>query len=337
MGKFNKGRGKGRNKGGNRNNNNDRGRGRDDRGQNNKTWEFVLENARFEAFYKAMNFLKDDEDFDSFMKTLRDPLPACFRINSEYIFGNELKRELHSFVGREVTVDIKGESKLIKAVEQLVWYPEERGCAYKLGTDKRAIRKCDQLSGLHQWLIKNTDNGNITRQEAVSMVPPLALDVHPHHLVLDMCAAPGSKTTQLLEIINKSRHANDEHKGLVVANDSDTDRAYMLVHQCRRINSAQLMICTHKGQLFPRVSKDNQSGYFDRVLADVPCSGDGTLRKNPMIWQSWSCSNSAALHNLQLIIARRAVQLTKDDGLMVYSTCSMCPYEDEAVVALVCQ
>jgi 16S rRNA C967 or C1407 C5-methylase (RsmB/RsmF family) len=62
----------------------------------------------------------------------------------------------------------------------------------------------DSLKGLHEWMVKNTDNGNITRQEAVSMVPPLALDVKPHHRCLDMCAAPGSKTSQLLEICSKS-------------------------------------------------------------------------------------------------------------------------------------
>ena len=77
----------------------------------------------------------------------------------------------------------------------------------------------------------------------------------------------------------------------------------------------------------------NQDGFFDRVLCDVPCSGDGTLRKNPAIWQKWSTSSALSLHPLQLIIAQRGVQLLKAGGLMVYSTCSMSPYEDEAVIA----
>jgi hypothetical protein len=116
----------------------------------------------------------------------------------------------------------------------------------------------------------------------------------------------------------------------------------MLVHQCKRINSPLLMITTHKGQQFPRienvmasleVGKRKQSGYFDRVLCDVPCSGDGTLRKNPAIWTKWMTSAATTLHPLQLMIAQRGLPLLKPGGLMVYSTCSMSPYEDEAVVA----
>ena len=83
----------------------------------------------------------------------------------------------------------------IKALESLPWYPLENG--YKIGTDRKTIRKLPGLEPLHKWMIKNTDSGNITRQEAVSMVPPLALNVSSHHKCLDMCAAPGSKTSQV--------------------------------------------------------------------------------------------------------------------------------------------
>jgi multisite-specific tRNA:(cytosine-C5)-methyltransferase len=86
-------------------------------------------------------------------------------------------------------------SPQIAPVQQLAWYPN--GDGYKLGTDRRTLRKSDDLESLHKWMVQHTDNGNITRQEAVSMVPPLALNVSPHHKCLDMCAAPGSKTTQV--------------------------------------------------------------------------------------------------------------------------------------------
>ena len=64
------------------------------------------------------------------------------------------------------------------------------------------------------------------------MVPPLALNVQPSHKCLDMCAAPGSKTSQLLEVVDRCKDLPPEQQGLVVANDSDTDRAYMLVSIC---------------------------------------------------------------------------------------------------------
>ena len=302
-----------------------------------KPQEFA--NPRMEAFFKAQGFVGDGE-WDQFLDALRSPLPACFRINMGYAFHEVLKEELNSYAGTIVKLD---EGTEVQPVQQLNWV--STGNAYKLGADKRTIRKSEDLKmkKLHDWLMKNTDNGNITRQEAVSMVPPLALDVQPHHLVLDMCAAPGSKTTQMMEIIDQSLIASpggEHNNGLVVANDADTDRSYMLVHQTRRMNSPLLVICTHKGQNIPKFrvptspSPSGMShGYFDRVLADVPCSGDGTLRKNPMIWTRWTTGNAITLHPLQLMIARRGFQLLKPGGLMVYSTCSMMPYEDEAVVA----
>ena len=84
---------------------------------------------------------------------------------------------------------------------------------------------------LHNFLVSETESGNISRQETVSMIPPLVLDVKPHHKVLDMCAAPGSKTAQLIEALHAVEDALPE--GIVVANDCDNARCYMLVHQVR--------------------------------------------------------------------------------------------------------
>jgi 16S rRNA C967 or C1407 C5-methylase (RsmB/RsmF family) len=138
-------------------------------------------------------------------------------------------------------------------------------------------------------------------------------------------------------------------------------RAYMLVHQCRRLNSPLLMVTTHKvilsslspsvllisskGQEFPTVISDfNQAspsvpvrasranGVFDRVLCDVPCSGDGTLRKTPNIWAKWGISSASSLYPLQLQIAERGLRLVKCGGILVYSTCSLSPYGESAPV-----
>jgi 16S rRNA C967 or C1407 C5-methylase (RsmB/RsmF family) len=294
------------------------------RGDENTRSSWVLENARLQAFYKAQKFLDGEEDFAAFMKHLQTPLPACFRIWSDYAFADELRNQMLQFAGKTMAVD----GAEIRAAEQLHWYPG--GYAYKLGTDRRSIRKLEELNDLHKWMMQHTDNGNITRQEAVSMVPPLALNVEPHHRCLDMCAAPGSKTSQLLEIVNRSLAYPESQQGTVVANDADTDRAYMLVHQCKRINSPLLVVSTHKGQQFPTITETEGVAkavpFFDRVLCDVPCSGDGTLRKNPAIWDKWSTSGGVTLHPLQLMIAQRGLQLLNEGGLMVYSTCSMSPY-----------
>ena len=119
--------------------------------------------------------------------------------------------------------------------EALAWFPGER--AWQSGTaDRRQIRKDERLEALKRWLVAHNSAGAITRQEAVSMVPPLFLDVQPHHAVLDLCAAPGSKTSQLLEHVHAPAAAAADDRGVdaraaeaatgyVVANDADTQRA----------------------------------------------------------------------------------------------------------------
>ena len=83
------------------------------------------------------------------------------------------------------------------------------------------------------------------------MLPPLLLDVQSHHLIFDMCAAPGSKTAQLLELI-QSHHMNtlkrpniEIPQGVVIANDADAKRAFLLTHQMNRLNTANIVITNH--------------------------------------------------------------------------------------------
>lgn len=80
-----------------------------------------------------------------------------------------------------------------------------------------------------------------------------------------------------------------------------------------------------------------QSLDFDRVLCDVPCSGDGTLRKNHEIWSHWTPADGNGLHSLQLRILKRGINILKQGGRIVYSTCSMNPVENEAVIAAALQ
>ncbi|XP_031781809.1 tRNA (cytosine(34)-C(5))-methyltransferase isoform X3 [Nasonia vitripennis] len=155
-------------------------------------------------------------------------------------------------------------------------------------------------------------------------------------LVLDMCAAPGSKTAQLIEMI----HADEKiplPEGFVIANDLDNNRCYMLVHQAKRLNSPNILITNHDSSVMPNFTVTQADGSkgtlkFDRILADVPCSGDGTMRKNPDIWCKWSPANGNNLHGIQYRIAKRGVELLAVGGKMVYSTCSLNPIENEAVL-----
>jgi tRNA (cytosine34-C5)-methyltransferase len=172
------------------------------------------------------------------------------------------------------------------------------------------------------------------------MVPALLLDVHAHHRVLDMCAAPGSKTAQIMEALIAEK-AFDGTNGFVVANDANEKRGYLLVHQLQRLGLDNFVVTCHEGQDFPGLYGHGQNSAlqrtnaFDRVLCDVPCSGDGTIRKNRNLWGRWAPGSALTLHPVQIDLGLRAAALLRDNGdsTMTYSTCSLNPVENEAVVA----
>jgi 16S rRNA C967 or C1407 C5-methylase (RsmB/RsmF family) len=196
------------------------------------------------------------------------------------------------------------------------------------------------VQAFHSCLLNHTEYGNIDRQEAVSMLPVLLLDIQPSEspFVLDMCASPGSKTTQILDMLR------DAVGGAVIANDMNKKRAYMLVHRLSRNTLQKAVVTCCPGQDFPGLfrktmdAKEKKERWqlqstncFDRVLCDVPCSGDGTLRKNQGLWKEWHIGQGLTLFETQLQLALRGAALLKVGGLMVYSTCSFNPIEGEAV------
>ncbi|ESQ53256.1 hypothetical protein EUTSA_v10024482mg [Eutrema salsugineum] len=304
----------------------------------NRTWS----NLDFEEYYKEQRIVKAEE-WDSFMDILRKPLPAAFRVNSNGQFCDEIRSILENDFVKSLQAEAI-ESGELEAIKPLPWYP--KNLAWHSNFSRKEIRKNHTLERFHEFLKLETEVGNMTRQEAVSMVPPLFLDVHPDHFVLDMCAAPGSKTFQLLEIIHETSEPGSLPNGMVVANDVDYKRSNLLIHQTKRTCTTNLMVTNNEGQHFPSCNSKRTLSIaseiyhhtidqllFDRVLCDVPCSGDGTLRKAPDIWRRWNSGSGNGLHSLQVVLAMRGLSLLKVGGRMIYSTCSMNPIEDEAVVA----
>ncbi|CAI7989852.1 RNA cytosine C(5)-methyltransferase NSUN2 [Geodia barretti] len=286
-----------------------------------------------------------EQEWDQFMSILRQPLPSTFRITGTRHVATAVRECLQQTFFLELSKALQGaggQGEELAPPTPLPWYPDQ--LAWYVPLSKAFIRKSPDVSKFHRFLVDESDQGNISRQEAVSMIPPLVLDVLPHHKVLDMCAAPGSKTAQLIEMI----HANDERtpsplpSGVVVANDADNKRCYMLVHQAKRLKSPCFMVTNHDASVFPVLYHHDEHDvrcplYYDRVLCDVPCSGDGTLRKNPTIWRSWNPALGAGLHRLQLRILNRGLELLQPGGRLVYSTCSLNPVENEAVLATILQ
>ena len=170
------------------------------------------------------------------------------------------------------------------------------------------------LSALHE-------TGRLTRQEAVSMIPAIVLDAKPGELVLDLCASPGSKTTQIAEHL--------EGSGIVMANEIASSRINTLVANVKRHGSITPIITHHDGRFIPKVPRTG----FDKILVDAPCTGSATTRKNPEVWKKWLPSGGKSLHKLQLELLLKAINLTKPGGKIVYSTCSLDPVENEAVIS----
>ncbi|XP_034016937.1 RNA cytosine C(5)-methyltransferase NSUN2 [Thalassophryne amazonica] len=267
------------------------------------------------------------------MAAMREPLPATIRITGYKSHAKEILHCLKEKYFKEIQ-NLEIDGQMIEAPQPLSWYPDEQ--AWHTNMSRKIIRKSPLLEKFHQFLVSETESGNISRQEAVSMIPPLLLKIEPQHKILDMCAAPGSKTAQLIEML----HADMEvpfPEGFVIANDVDNKRCYLLVHQAKRLNSPCIMVVNHDASCLPtlQIDRDGKKDilFYDRILCDVPCSGDGTMRKNIDVWKKWTTNNSLHLHGLQLRIAVRGIEQLAVGGRLVYSTCSLNPIEDEAVIA----
>ncbi|WP_336326574.1 RsmB/NOP family class I SAM-dependent RNA methyltransferase [Halovenus sp. HT40] len=175
----------------------------------------------------------------------------------------------------------------------------------------------DQAGGnwpyVHGWL-----HG----QEEVSAIPARVLDPQPGERVWDCCAAPGSKTTQLAALM--------EDTGRLVATDNNMGRVSALRSNAERLGVTNLAITIEDSRNHSLKPFDGE--LYDRTLVDVPCSCEGTIRKNPDVLEEWSYEHVEGTAGVQKGILRRAIQATREGGTVVYSTCTFAPEENEAVL-----
>eukprot|EP00931_Biecheleriopsis_adriatica_P066296 TRINITY_DN40690_c0_g1_i1.p1 TRINITY_DN40690_c0_g1~~TRINITY_DN40690_c0_g1_i1.p1 ORF type:complete len:765 (-),score=156.53 TRINITY_DN40690_c0_g1_i1:22-2316(-) len=332
----------------------------------------VRENADLEAYYGAVltgpNGLTDG-CWATALSWLRTPAPLVIRplgTHSSYDFARDLAE-----VGKALAVEA-GTDLGPKWLEPWSVWQVTRTEGQQWQTWQR----------LTQLLFRAQKSGECAVQELSSTIPAQLLDVREGDTVCDLCAAPGSKTLQLLEALSAPGAA-----GLLVANELCPRRASLLAERLRRdpgSASSRCVVTRCNAAIFPTLfrcerikeelgrhviedgtwqalrhgdelglavwqrlagqgtsqSQASSTAWsrrrkvkFDRVLADVPCSGDGTLRKSPDIWCAWSAARGLANFPRQLAILRRALELLQEGGRVVYSTCSLNPVECEAVVA----
>ena len=162
--------------------------------------------------------------------------------------------------------------------------------------------------------------GYIYVQEASSMIPPVVLDPQPGEIILDMCAAPGSKTTQIGMYM--------QNKGLLFANDIEGVRLAPLGINIQRMGITTAIITLMQGQRYARSGLQ-----FDRILVDAPCSGTGTISKSPSTLRMWNPNMVTRIARTQRKLIETAFTLLKPGGVLVYSTCSNEPEENEGVIS----
>jgi len=243
-------------------------------------------------------------------------IPSEFKARYHKILGDENKVFLE-FCKKPLRKCIRINTLKVKDYDKFVGILGEK---YKL----EKVPFCD-----YAYFI-NTQNpgkmyehflGKIYVQEAASLIPPIVMDLDTNDFVFDACAAPGSKTTQMAQIMN--------NKGCIVANDSIIERIKALffnIESSGVLNTAITLMDMEKPipeKLYNR---------FDKILLDAPCSCDGTVRKDWNALSKWSVGLVKFLSNLQKKIIKNCINMLKKDGILVYSTCTLSPEENEEVV-----
>jgi len=158
-------------------------------------------------------------------------------------------------------------------------------------------------------------------QSLSSMLPVIALDPKPNEKILDIAAAPGSKTTQIAAIMNNT--------GQIVANDNSRIRGYKLQANLKTQGVTNTSVIISAGQTLWQQYPE----YFDRSLVDAPCSMEGTfVTSKPKTYEYWSVKAIKELVQRQKWLLRSAVSATKPGGTIVYSTCTLEPEENEKII-----
>lgn len=240
---------------------------------------------RFRERYEAIV-----DEPEAFFASLTRPLPKAFRVNTLKTDANKVLERLRGY-GIETA--------------PVAW------------SDDAFVTSSDKAGATLEHFM-----GHIYIQELVSMLPPLLLKgeikANPDMTVLDACAAPGSKTTQLSALLR--------NRGLIVANDAAFNRLKIIKHNLEKLGCMNVAVVNHDTRFF---KTDMQ---FDCIMLDAPCSSEGTIRKNREVLSRWNEKEIISTSGLQKQMITRCYEMLRPGGLMVYSTCTFAPEENEGVV-----
>ncbi len=236
-------------------------------------------------------------------------LPSAFLERMKRLLGDEYEAFLASY-DRPRNTGLRLNPRKVAAAlpfcaERVPWEPN----GFYLLPDVRP--------GLHPY----HDAGLFYLQEPSAMAPAGLLDARPGEIVLDLCAAPGGKATQLAAAM--------EGRGLLVCNEIHPKRARILSSNIERLGVTNALVLNeHPAKLSERFPR-----FFDCILVDAPCSGEGMFRKEDAAVTDWSEETVAMCAERQGEILRSAAEMLRPGGRLVYSTCTFAPEENEGVIS----
>ena len=245
-----------------------------------------------ELFLERLRRCVPIHKWDSIANTFAQDKPVSFRVNT-------LKASL-----REVRVKLE-ESGL--GVDPVSW------CAGAFMLRHGSLRNLQETGCYKQ--------GEIYVQNLSSMIPPLVLDPQPGEDILDLTAAPGSKTTQLAALM--------QGEGRVVANDNNRVRFFRLKANVELLGARNVELMLAYGESLGR----RYPGRFDRVLVDAPCTAEGRFDvHNPRTYRYWKPAKIREMARKQVKLLFAGLKALRPGGVLVYSTCTFAPEENEAVL-----
>lgn len=227
------------------------------------------------------------EDYPAYLNTLKEPAHRGLRVNTLKVTTEQLKER--------IDFDLKP-----TAISDTV---------FEIARD---------LSGLGNSIAHRMGLFYLQEISAASAVE--VLKPQPNEWVLDLCAAPGGKTTQIAMKM--------QNQGILFANEVDSERSLILLSNCERCGIANAVITNST----PSKLKEVYAGWMDRVLVDAPCSGEGMFKKESQALSDWSEEHVKACAQRQSKILEDAIVMLKEGGILVYSTCTYAIEENEGVI-----
>ena len=240
-----------------------------------------------ESFKIKMQQMLGPDEFNIFLDSYSHPSTHALRINPLKTDGQLLKKAFEGYLS------------------PIPWSPF--GFYYEDGISP----------GKHPY----HEAGAYYIQEPSAMAPAEYLDIKPDDIVLDLCAAPGGKSTQIAAKLTGN--------GFLVSNEINPSRAKILSENIERMGIRNAIVTNES----PARLTDFFSCFFDKILVDAPCSGEGMFRKNPDACSEWSLENVKMCANRQAEILDCASLLLKPGGRIVYSTCTFSPEENEGTIS----